>query len=131
MAQILLVKFMPGLGGLVAIASLVGCVTQGPMDDWHLSEKQAIAIGNRALAANGLDASKYRWHQQVWRYTDTRDWFIIFSPRYPGPGGEDMLVVVNDQSQKAIVRPTGMRWSRGARTVVPEFGGVRQNGPFP
>jgi hypothetical protein len=98
------------------------------MDGWHLSEKQAIAIANGALAANGFEPSKYRWHQQVWRYTDTRDWFIDFSPRYPGPGGEDVLVVLNDESRKATVRPTGVRWSGGTRTVVPEFGGL--NGPL-
>ena len=109
----------------VVIATLAGCATQGPMDDWHLSEKQAIAVANGALAANGFEPSKYRWHQQAWRYTDTRDWFIEFSPRYPGPGGEDVLVVLNDQSQKATVRPTGVRWSGGTRTVVPQAGGLK------
>ncbi|MBX6324949.1 MAG: hypothetical protein IRY93_02790 [Chthoniobacterales bacterium] len=116
---------------LIALLLVAGCATQELDRGWRLSEKQAIAIGNRALAANGLDPSKYRWHQLVWRYTDTRDWYILFSARYPGPGGEDVLVVLNDESQKATVKLTGMRWSGGARAVVPEFGGVRQNGPFP
>ena len=80
--------------------ALAGCATQGSADDWHLSEKKAIAIGNGALAAKGFEPSKYRWHQRVWRYTDTRDWFIEFSARYPGPGGEDVLVVLNDDSRK-------------------------------
>ena len=112
----------------VVTATLVGCAAQGPMDEWHLSQKQAIAIANGALAANRFEPSRYRWHQRVWRYTDTRDWFIEFSPRYPGPGGEDVLVVFNDQSRKMTVRPTGVRWSGGTRTVVPEFGGL--NGPL-
>jgi hypothetical protein len=112
----------------VVTVGLAGCATQGPVDHWHLSEKQAIAIGNSALVANNFQPSRYRWHQRVWRYTETRDWYIEFSPRYPGPGGEDVLVVLNDESQKATVRPTGVRWSGGTRTVVPEFGGL--NGPL-
>jgi hypothetical protein len=112
------------------VVTLAGCATQGSTDDWHLSEKQAIAIASGALAANGFEPLKYRWHQHVWRYTGTRDWFIEFSARYPGPGGEDVLVILNDESQKATVRPTGLRWSSGARTVVPELGGYR-NPPAP
>ena len=109
---------------LVAVA-LAACATQ---DDWHLSENQALAIGNRALAANNLDPARYRWHQHLSRFTDTRDWDIEFSPRYPGPGGNDVLVVINDDSQRATVRVLPTRWSSGARTVVPEFGGL--NGPL-
>jgi hypothetical protein len=46
----------------VVATSLAGCSTQGLTDDWHLFEKQAIAIANGALAANGFEPSKYRWH---------------------------------------------------------------------
>ena len=115
----------------IVVVALAGCVSESPVADWHLSEKQAIAIANGALAVNNFEPSRYRWHQQVWRYTDTRDWYIEFSPRYPGPGGNDVLVVLNDVSRKTTVHPLPLSWSGGARTVVPELGGVRQNGPFP
>jgi hypothetical protein len=116
------------IASLVVAVALAGCATQGPDYDWQLPEKQAIAIGNGALAAKNLEPSKYRWHQQVSRYTGTGEWFIEFSPRYPGPGGNDVLVVINDKSRQARVYPTDVRWSGGARTVVPEFGGL--NGPL-
>ena len=109
----------------VLAVALAGYATQGLADDWRLSEKQAIGIGNGVLAANHFEPSRYRWHQRVWRYTDTRDWFIEFSPRYPGPGGNDVLVIVNDQSQKATLRVLPTRWSGGTRTVVPQFGGLQ------
>jgi hypothetical protein len=113
----------------VVAVGVAGCATQEL--DWHLSQNQALDIGNRALAVNNLDPARYRWHQHLSRFTDTRDWYIEFSPRYPGPGGNDVLVVVNDVSQRVTVRVLPTRWSSGARTVVPEFGGVNQNGPFP
>ena len=87
--------------------------------DWQLSEKQAIAIANNALAANHVDPMRYRWHQQVWRIIETRDWFIQFSARYPGPGGNDVLVTLNDQTRKATVRILPLRWSDRVETVVP------------
>src|SRR5262245_35273815 len=77
-------NFMTRVAVLVVSVGLAACATQ---DDWHLSQSQALAIGNRALAANNLDPAKYRWHQHLSRFTDTRDWHIEFSPRYPGPGG--------------------------------------------
>jgi hypothetical protein len=44
----------------VVTVALAGCATQGVVNDWHLSEKEAIAIGNSALAANNFQPSKYR-----------------------------------------------------------------------
>jgi hypothetical protein len=89
--------------------------------DWQLSEKQAIAIANGALAKNHIDPMRYRWHQQVWRIIDTRDWFIQFSARYPGPGGNDVLVTLNDQTRKASVRVLPLRWSDRVETVTPQY----------
>jgi hypothetical protein len=112
----------------IAVA-LAGCATQAPVHDWKLSERQALDIAKGALAANNFEPSRYRWHQQVWRYTDTRDWYIEFSPRYPGPGGNDVLVVLSDESRNTkTVRVLPLRWSAGTRTVVPQLGGL--NGPI-
>ena len=109
---------------VVIAVALAACATQ---DDWHLSQNQALAIAKGALTANNFQPSKYP-HQHLSRFTDKRDWYIEFSPRYPGPGGNDVLVVLNDDSQRAIVRVLPTRWSSGARTAVPEFGGL--NGPL-
>jgi hypothetical protein len=56
------VRSMLRIAVFVVATSLAGCSTQGLTDNWHLSEKQAIAIANGALAANGFEPSKYRWH---------------------------------------------------------------------
>jgi hypothetical protein len=109
----------------IVVVALAGCATQGPVYDWQLSENQALSIAKVALAANNFEPSRYRWHQQVWRIIDTREWFIEFSPRYPGPGGNDVLVVLNDESRRATVHPLAVRWSAGGRTVVPQFGGIK------
>ena len=105
----------------ILAAALAGGATGGPDYNWQLSEKQAIAIGNSALAANHIDPMRYRWHQHVWRIIEDRQWFIIFSARYPGPGGNDVLVTVHDQSRKTTVRVLAMRWNDRVETVVPRY----------
>ena len=127
-ARSILVRSMSRILAFVVTAALAGCATQDV--DWHLSQPQALAIAKNALTANNFQPSRYP-HQHLSRFTDTRDWHIEFSPRYPGPGGNDVLVVLNDDSQRATVHVLPTRWSGGARTVIPELGGVRQNGPFP
>jgi hypothetical protein len=112
---------MPRVLVLLLAVALAACATQGPVYEWQLSENQALSIANGALAANHIDPSRYRWHQQVWRIIDTREWFIQFSARYPGPGGNDVLVVLNDESRKATVRVLPLRWSDRVETVVPQF----------
>ena len=92
-----------------------------PVYDWQLSQKEALSIANRALAANHIDPWRYRWHQQLWRIIDTHEWFIQFSARYPGPGGNDVLVVLDDQSRKTKVRVLGIRWNDRVETVVPQY----------
>ena len=98
-----------------------GGPTESEVYEWQLSEKQALSIANAALAANHIEPARYKWHQQVWRIIDTRDWFIQFSARYPGPGGNDVLVTLNDVSRKASVRVLPLRWSGRVETVVPQY----------
>ena len=120
-ARLLLVRSMSRV--IVSVVAVVFAVfpTQGAVYEWQLSEKQAISLANAALAANHIEPSRYRWHQQVWRIIDTREWFIQFSARYPGPGGNDLLVVLNDQSRKSAVRVLPVRWSDRVETVVPQY----------
>jgi len=108
--------------------ALAGCATRGPGYDCQLSENRAFSIAKDALAANNFEPSIYRWHQQVWRIVDTREWFIQFSPRYPRLGGNDVLVVLNDESRRATVHALPVRWRAGTRAVVPQTGGL--NGPI-
>ena len=114
---------------LVIAVAVASCATQGPVQDWRLSQNQALAIGNNALAANNLEPARYKWHQYVCRFTDTRDWYIVFSPRYPGPGGNDVVVTINDVSQRTTVRVLDQRWTAGAGTAVPDFGGYKYPPP--
>jgi len=116
-----LIRFMRRVIVFIFAVALAVFPTRGAAYEWQLSEKQALSIANAALAANHIEPSRYRWHQQVWRIIDTREWFIQFSARYPGPGGNDVLVVLNEQSRKAAVRVLSLRWSDRAETVVPQY----------
>lgn len=106
----------------VLAVAIAGCATQD--SDWNLSQKEALAIAKNALTANNFQLSRYP-HQDLWRFTDTRNWFIEFSPRPPGPGGNDVLVILNDESRKTIVRVSPVRWSSRSPVVVPQYGGFR------
>ncbi len=112
-----MLRVLPFVLGMV----LGGFATHASNYEWQLSEKQALSIANQALAANHIDPLRYRWHQQVWRIIDDREWFIQFSARYPGPGGNDVLVKLNDQTRRATVRVLPIRWSDRVETVTPQY----------
>jgi hypothetical protein len=117
-----LVRSMLRIPIFVLAVALAGCATQD--SDWYLSQKEALAIAKNALTASNFQTSRYP-SQRLWRFTDTRDWYIEFSPAPPGPGGNDVLVVLNDESRKTTVRVLPVRWSSRSPVVVPHYGELR------
>jgi hypothetical protein len=73
---------------------------------WRLTQQQAVEIATRALAPAGYDARKY--HVSMAKHSpDSHDWLVGFDPPYPAPVHSDLLVVVDDKTQKTHIIDPG------------------------